>query len=460
MAKRTVSVALVQLAAHDRDQFSQAWPNVLEQIVAAASADVNVIVLPEVTIPGYVIGNTPLDGGIIERAIADLQAIADHHGCVVVAGVALPDDCGPNGLRNCAVVICPNAPPQSTSKRFLWHFDNRWFDAGDDLTPIATPYGRLGIVICADGRIPTIVSTLVDRGAELLVIVTAWVTSGRDPQTLENIQADLLARVRAWENAVPLVVANKVGCELASVLYCGKSQAIDANGVVLALASQDCAETLLVDVDLDAAHAPQRAANQLKLAPSPGHSRTERIAVAIGLTPQQHEVADWSSVTAVLCMQSSASSVHAPPIAILEQIRTASVVTVGSLHLVVLPDDALSDPGYLPSARRAGYDIFVWYPQHIAAPWVMPLARTRAVELRAYVIVIEKSERISIIDPLGVVIAGTTATLLLPQFVYDPTITAATTLAPGTDIMAGLVKVEAIVEQSTFASFDKYGNIP
>ena len=56
---------------------------------------------------------------------------------------------------------------------------------------------------------------------------TAWVTSGRDPGALENVQADLLARVRAYENGVPFVAANKCGVELGIALYCGKSQIVD-----------------------------------------------------------------------------------------------------------------------------------------------------------------------------------------------------------------------------------------
>ena len=45
--------------------------------------------------------------------------------------------------------------------------------------------------------------------------------------------------VRARENGVPLVAANKVGVEARSVAYCGKSQIVAADGSIVALASQD-----------------------------------------------------------------------------------------------------------------------------------------------------------------------------------------------------------------------------
>src|SRR6202011_4601002 len=84
-----------------------------------------------------------------------------------------------------------------------------------------------------------VASTLVAKGAEILIVPTAWVTSGRDPNALENLQADLMAPVRARENGVPLIVANKVGVEARSVAYCGKSQIVAADGSIVALASQD-----------------------------------------------------------------------------------------------------------------------------------------------------------------------------------------------------------------------------
>ena len=52
----------------------------------------------------------------------------------------------------------------------------------------------LGVLVCADGRLPTIARALVDARGRIFVMPTAWVTSGRDPHSLENVQADLLAR--------------------------------------------------------------------------------------------------------------------------------------------------------------------------------------------------------------------------------------------------------------------------
>jgi len=437
----TVSVALLQLPAHDRNDFPQAWSRVLARVHEAAAQHTNVIVLPEGTVPGYVIGYDPLDPLVIERAIADLQHIADSQNCVIVAGIAELTATGTYGVRNSAIVLCPHMPAQYTSKRFLWHFDSKWFDPGEDIVPVNTPFGTFGIIVCADGRIPTIAATLVDRGAQLLIIITAWVTSGRDQHVLENMQADLLARVRAWENATPIVVANKVGCEYESVLYCGKSQAISADGTILAIASQDRTETLNVTIPLQAPHR-RNAVQPLAVTPSAASaSRALRVAVTQHLTQRRYDVASWSDVDVLLCTTTDRIEPTSTRIAALGASEISRAVLLEGMHALVLTDDTITEPTYLPIARQAGYDVVVWYPQQIATQWIIPLARTRAVELRAYVIVMQADGHIHIVDPQGIIVAGTTSELYVAQFVYDPHISQTTTIVPNTDIVQGMIRM-------------------
>ena len=167
-------------------------------------------------------------------------------------------------------------------KAFLWHFDRRWFEPADAIEPIATSIGKLGALVCADGRIPTIARALVDRGARLLVMPTAWVSSGRDPDALENVQADLLARVRAYENGVPFVAANKCGTELGIALYCGKSQIVDATGRTAAIAGEREPEAIDARVEMPAP-APHRAAEYEPetAAPRPLPETPLRIAISM-----------------------------------------------------------------------------------------------------------------------------------------------------------------------------------
>lgn len=162
-------------------------------------------------------GTHPYDGEATRQAVADGRAVARENHIVLVIGAARKiGSC----LYNSAIVINADGTlAGSTDKQFLWHFDRQWFVPGERLEPVQTSLGKLGVLVCADGRIPTIAATLVDRGAAVLVMPTAWVSSGRDPEQLENAQADLLARVRARENHVPFVAANKAGVEAGCVLY-------------------------------------------------------------------------------------------------------------------------------------------------------------------------------------------------------------------------------------------------
>nr|MDQ6929506.1 carbon-nitrogen hydrolase family protein [Candidatus Eremiobacteraeota bacterium] len=250
MNRRTIFVTSLQLKAHDRDAFESVWPHICAQIEREAAGGAQLIVLPEGTVPAYVIGKAPLDLNLTERALSDVQNLAQRTGAVIVYGSARMDG---TAQRNSAVVVDSDGTVAGfADKAFLWHFDRQWFTAATHCKPVETSLGPLGVMICADGRIPTIARTLVDAGAEMLVMPTAWVSSGRDAASLENVQADLLARVRARENRVPFIAANKTGVERGCVLYCGKSQIVDANGEIVALAPERQAAALSARVQTSA----------------------------------------------------------------------------------------------------------------------------------------------------------------------------------------------------------------
>ncbi|MGC1986374.1 MAG: carbon-nitrogen hydrolase family protein, partial [Candidatus Cybelea sp.] len=276
----------MQLQARDRGAFSGAFQNIVDT-VARAARNADLLVLPEGTIPGYVLGHEPLDARQVDDALGELAKIARAAETVIVVGAAIAE----RGMqRNGAVVIdADGSLAGRADKLFLWHFDRRWFAGGERLAPVRTRVGSLGVLVCADGRLPTISRALVDDGADLLVMPTAWVTSGRDPSALENVQADLLARVRAYENRVPFVAANKCGSELGMVAYCGKSQIIDAGGEIVAIAGERERETLRAFLTLES----ERPTRAEPVAPAPRSSSAGvplRIAIAGESLPADVEV--------------------------------------------------------------------------------------------------------------------------------------------------------------------------
>ena len=418
-------VAAVQLRAHDRCDFPKRLEHIVERIGQAAS-QADLVVLPEATFPGYVLGAEAIDETAIEAAVKRLCEIAAATLTVIVAGIAVA---GSDGTRNGAIVVdADGSLAGRADKLFLWHFDRRWFVRGDRLEPIPTRLGVLGVLICADGRLPTIARTLVDRGAIMLVMPTAWVTSGRDPLALENVQADLLARVRAYENRVPFVAANKCGSELGMVAYCGKSQIVDESGNVVAIASEHQPELLQASVT-----PPRERARRTVLAqPAPRAMRLrEAFRLAISFDPLPGDV---DARLETLDDQFALSPDDGDRFAALDRVLPAALVG----------DEVVLDPAGLVPYRRAGYRLICWTAQ-LNDGWTRPIARARALELRLYIVVFDRAARHAFaVDPDGAIVAGTFEDYRLASFTLDPRKTEETVVAPGTDVAEGLAHVETL----------------
>jgi Carbon-nitrogen hydrolase len=294
----------------------------------------------------------------------------------------------------------------------------------------------LGVLVCADGRLPTIARSLVDRGAALLVMPTAWVTSGRDPNALENVQADLLARVRAYENGVPFVAANKCGAELGIVAYCGKSQVVGANGEIIAIASERRPEMLEANLTLDGSQPRRTSLPHLE----PRAAQIEG-PVRLGITfdPLPSDID---------CRLELLDDAYA--IAHNDEQRLAlldKIIPTGAVG-----DELVLDPAGLVEYRRAGYPLICWTTQ-LRAPWAERIARARALELRIYLVVFDTAARRAFaVDPDGAIVAGTFDGYRVASFSFDPRNVAQMLVAPGTDVSEGLERIAALIEHERAAT--------
>lgn len=442
MTPPQIPVACVQLRAHDRDDFATAWERAKGLVAEAARAGAKLVVLPEGTVPAYVLGEEPVDPEVLEAVARDVGDLARAHATTIVYGSA---KIVRDRTFNAAIAVGPDGSELGfAAKQFLWHFDRRWFSPGETLEPIDTPAGRLGLLVCADGRIPTIAATLCERGAELLVMPTAWVTSGRDPRSFENAQADLMAAVRARENDVPFVVANKVGVERESVAYCGKSAIFDATGAELARGSEDREELVTAIVRPRASAA--RHARPLEI-PSLGATRAERARIAFSLEREPGAIArlaDLARVADADVMIAPGAAPHAGlPILDAGQGARGTIVSAAGVVAAIVDDETLTSPRGLVDARASDVDLFVWVVE--GDDWTTRFARTRAAELRCYVVVLDAArDRAFAVDPDGVVVAGTFSELRVAAFAYDAGRARATVVAPHTDVARGLATAESI----------------
>jgi len=139
------------------------------------------------------------------------------------------------------------------------YYEKFFFTPGDDdLRPIETSVGRLGVLVCWDQWYPEAARLMALAGADLLLYPTAIGRSAEDPETEQRRQQDaweVVQRGHAVANGLPLLACNRVGFETdpsgatSGITFWGNSFACGPQGEILGRAG-DTAETLVVELDL------------------------------------------------------------------------------------------------------------------------------------------------------------------------------------------------------------------
>lgn len=238
------------MVAHTLAESQGVWA-VIERLAArATAARADLLVLPECTYPAYWLESLERyrelrQGGGPDSArpdrLLDTQEILAHFGAIARANRfwlfgGFVEEEGGRLFNSAALIDRAGRCVGVARKCFLWDCDNRWFSPAEGLSVFDTELGRMGVMICADGRAPEIAATLAAQGAELIVMPTAWVNAANGTGRFENPQADFLIRARAREFAVPFVCADKCGREAGAMEYVGQSQIVDAAGAAVAKA--------------------------------------------------------------------------------------------------------------------------------------------------------------------------------------------------------------------------------
>lgn len=199
----------------------------------AAREGARLIVFPECMNSGYLFDDAdhcrstaePVDG----RYVATLKDLSAQRGVYIASGMT---ELGDDGLiYNSLVMTSPGGELIGHyQKQFLATHDQNWFEVGTRGCPIIqTDLGRIGLLICFDGRIPEIARVLTLAGADVIVDAANF---------FELDQADQWLPARAYENGVWFVASTKSGVER-SIYYPGGSQIVDPNGVVRAVVGRD-----------------------------------------------------------------------------------------------------------------------------------------------------------------------------------------------------------------------------
>jgi predicted amidohydrolase len=219
----------------------------------AAGLGAELVVLPEKwsvlgTGEQMTAGAQPLDGGCISWA----RSVARELGIDLVAGSIVERVPGQVKTSNTSVHVAPDGELRAVYRKVhmfdvevdgVRYAESDHERAGDELVVSELAGGeRMGMSICYDVRFPELYRSLVDAGAEVIVVPSAFtLATTRD-------HWDVLVRARAIENQCFVIAPNQIGVHPPGHRSGGRSLIIDPWGLVLAGAPD--AETAIV-ADLD-----------------------------------------------------------------------------------------------------------------------------------------------------------------------------------------------------------------
>lgn len=165
-------VACIQLEARDVSQYEQTEKEILEWIDSLCSEEkVDLLVFPECAWPAYFLRENEEAAELaLKRTPNFMKEVAQraaHYRVHIAMGLYVQE----NGLlRNAGFLWGPEGEILGrVYKSNLWHFDRKFIEAGELFSVIDTSLGKLGMMICADGRAPEIARILAEKGAEVII---------------------------------------------------------------------------------------------------------------------------------------------------------------------------------------------------------------------------------------------------------------------------------------------------
>jgi N-carbamoylputrescine amidase len=256
-----VNVALVQMSCTSGKQKNV--DKALARIAEAATAGANIVCLQELFHGLYPCQREdhvrfdeaePIPGPTTEA----LSAAAAKHGVAIIGSVF--ERRAPGVYHNTALVF--DADGRTTGMYRKMHipddpnyYEKFYFTPGDlGFGAFDTQFGRVGPLVCWDQWYPEAARLTALRGAQILFYPTAigWLQSEKEEYGASQHAAwETMMRSHAIANGVFVVAVNRTGTEEDGIEFWGASFVADPNGNVLARASHDREETMIVECDLD-----------------------------------------------------------------------------------------------------------------------------------------------------------------------------------------------------------------
>ncbi len=207
------------------------------------------IVFPECMDTGYLFDSADHCRELAEVVpdgafVSALAALSKKYGVYIASGITEWDP-AKQKIFNAGIMFDRlGAVACHYHKQFLATHDQNWFCFGERGNPVVkTDLGKIGLLICFDGRIPEIFRSMAIQGAEIIVDMANFFAMD---------QADMWGPARSYENGLWLVAATKAGFER-SIYYPGGSMIVDPKGRVISKVPYDTHGMAIADIDPDMA---------------------------------------------------------------------------------------------------------------------------------------------------------------------------------------------------------------
>jgi predicted amidohydrolase len=238
-----VRASLIQISVNEDESVEARRLRAAALVRERAGSDL--VVLPELWTTGafafeeFDAAAEPLRGPTYEV----MAKAASDAGVWLHAG-SVPERAPDGRLYNTSLVFSPSGDLAASYRKIhRFGFDKGeavLMGAGREPVTVRLPQAALGVATCYDLRFPELFRSLVDSGAEILVVPAGWPERRRSHWTL-------LARARAVENQAFVLACGTAGTH-AGVPQAGHSIVVDPWGEVLAEAGAD-EEVLTVEFD-------------------------------------------------------------------------------------------------------------------------------------------------------------------------------------------------------------------
>lgn len=230
-----------------------------ELIAQAAAGGARLVVLPEnfAVLPRrdadrLAVCEAPGRGPIQDFLAAQARA----HGIVLVGGTAPLTADDPQRVRAACLVYGPDGACLARyDKMHLFdvevdegrgHYrESAGFEPGSEVVVAATPLGAIGLAVCYDLRFPELFRALIDRGAELITLPSAFT------EPTGRAHWELLVRARAVENLCHVIAPGQGGLHATGRRTWGHSLIVDPWGEVLGRLAHEDPGVVLAGIDLE-----------------------------------------------------------------------------------------------------------------------------------------------------------------------------------------------------------------